>query len=215
LAKLLPWLLLKGFSTGNFAPALFALLGSQAAGISPGNIGRLRDSWHDAFGAWNQRPLNDRVYVRMWAATVYLDGADDKRGRPEQGLVLLMGATSDGRKELVALAEGFPASPQPWREMLLDAKRRGLVMPAAVAVESNASACWAAIAAAYPDRPLAVAPEAQTGREAVSGADRAEQGEHLRVRSSADQVEPDERAQPQRRAALKCGDMGCAPLGDV
>src|ERR671916_131046 len=123
LEGLLPWLYLKGVSTGDFAEALQAILGPDSPGLSATTITRLKAAWEDEFAAWNKRSLAGKRYVYVWADGVHfnirLEG-----GR--QCILVLMGATAEGKKELIALADGYRESDQSWREVLLHVKARGL-----------------------------------------------------------------------------------------
>ena len=132
---LLPILYLKGISTGDFSEALAALLGKDAAGLSASAIGRLKDGWLDEHTAWQRRDLSAKRYVYMWADGVHLQHRlEDER----QCILVLMGATPDGRKELIAVADGYRESEQEWRDLLLDVKRRGLDVAPKLAIGDGA-----------------------------------------------------------------------------
>jgi transposase-like protein len=123
LEDLIPWLYLKGVSTGDFSEALQALLGPEAPGLSATTITRLKGSWEDEFATWGERSLEGERYVYVWADGVHfnirLEG-----GR--QCILVLMGATAEGKKGLIAVADGYRESEQSWKELLLDVKARGL-----------------------------------------------------------------------------------------
>ena len=120
---LLPILYLKGISTGDFSEALAALLGKDAAGLSASAIGRLKDGWQDEHARWQKRDLSARRYVYVWADGIHLQARlEDEK----QCILVLIGATPEGRKELVGFTDGTRESAHDWRELLLDLKRRGL-----------------------------------------------------------------------------------------
>jgi putative transposase len=142
LEGLLPWLYLKGVSTGDFSEALQALLGPDAPGLSATTIARLKATWEDEFAAWNKRSLAGKHYVYVWADGVHfnirLEG-----GR--QCILGLMGATAEGKKELIAIADGYRESEQSWKELLLDVKARGLEVEPHLAIGDGALGFWKAI----------------------------------------------------------------------
>jgi putative transposase len=142
LEGLIPWLYLKGVSTGDFAEALQAILGPDAPGLSATTITRLKAAWEDEFAAWSKRSLAGRRYVYVWADGVHfnirLEG-----GR--QCILVLMGATPDGKKELIAIADGYRESEQSWKELLLDVKARGLTIEPSLAIGDGALGFWKAI----------------------------------------------------------------------
>jgi transposase-like protein len=145
---LLPWLYLKGISTGDFSEALAALLGPEAPGLSPTTIVRLKQIWEKEHEDWSHRSLKGKRFVYFWVDGVYLRirlGEGDK-----QCVLVVMGATEDGRKELVAIQDGTRESEQSWRELLLDLKRRGLAIGPEVAVGDGALGFWAALAKIFP-----------------------------------------------------------------
>ena len=114
---LIPWLYLKGVSTGDFAEALQALLGPDAPGLSATTVTRLKATWEDEFAGWGKRPLEGKHYAYVWADGVHFNIRLDE-GR--QCILVLMGATAEGRKELIAVADGYRESEQSWKELLLD-----------------------------------------------------------------------------------------------
>ena len=133
--ELLPWLYLKGVSTGDFSEALAALLGPDAKGLSATTITRLKSIWEKEYQDWNKRSLAGKQYVYVWADGVYfnirLEG-----GR--QCILVLMGATADGKKELMAIQDGHRESEQSWKELLLDVQARGLTIEPKLAVGDGA-----------------------------------------------------------------------------
>jgi transposase-like protein len=142
LEGLIPWLYLKGVSTGDFAEALGAILGPDAPGLSASTITRLKAIWEAEHEAWSKRSLSGKRYVYVWADGVHfnirLEG-----GR--QCILVLMGATADGQKELIAVADGYRESEQSWKELLLDCKARGLEVDPALAIGDGALGFWKAI----------------------------------------------------------------------
>lgn len=142
LEGLLPWLYLKGISTGDFSEALQAILGPDAPGPSATTITRLKAAWEDEFAAWNNRSLAGKRYVYVWADGVHfnirLEG-----GR--QCILVLLGATAEGKKELIAVADGYRESDQSWRELLLDVKARGLEVEPSLAIGDGALGFWKAM----------------------------------------------------------------------
>lgn len=142
---LLPWLYLKGISTGDFTEPLAAILGKNAPGLSPATISRLKTVWQDDYRQWQQRDLSKKHYVYFWADGIYCNVRMDDR----QCLLVIIGATKDGHKELVALEGGIRESEQSWLEVLLDLKRRGLKTPPTLGIGDGALGFWKALAKAY------------------------------------------------------------------
>ena len=121
--ELIPWLYLKGISTGDFGEALQSLLGRDVPGLSASTITRLKSIWETDYRDWSKRSLKDKQYVYVWADGVHFN---IRLEEDRQCILVLMGATADGKKELIAIADGFRESAQSWRELLLDVKARGL-----------------------------------------------------------------------------------------
>lgn len=145
LEDLLPWLYLKGVSTGNFGDALTALLGPNAPGLSAATISRLKEAWQDDLERWQTRDLSARRYVYFWADGVSFDTRLEER----QCLLVVIGATDQGRKELVAITDGYRESEQSWRELLLDLKQRGLTQGPELAIGDGALGFWKALRQVY------------------------------------------------------------------
>jgi len=145
--ELIPWLYLKGISTGDFSEALAALVGPQAKGLSASTISRLTEVWQGEFQQWNQRPLEGKQYVYLWVDGVYFN---IRLEEDRQCILVLMGATAEGHKELIAIADGFRESEQSWRALLLDVKARGLVVDPQLAVGDGALGFWKALDKVYP-----------------------------------------------------------------
>jgi transposase-like protein len=147
LEELIPWLYLKGVSTGDFADALRALLGPDAPGLSATTVTRLKAAWEAEYEAWSKRSLEGKRYVYVWADGVHFNIRLDE-GR--QCILVLMGATAEGRKELIAVADGYRESEQSWKELLLDAKTRGLEVDPALAIGDGALGFWKAVRQVWP-----------------------------------------------------------------
>lgn len=145
--ELIPWLYLKGISTGGFHEALQALLGPECPGLSATTITRLKGVWEDEYEQWSKQSFAGKEYVYLWA-----DGIHTKIRLEEdkQCILVLMGATKDGKKELIAMTDGHRESAQSWRELLLDVKRRGLTVDPKLAVGDGALGFWKAVAEVYP-----------------------------------------------------------------
>lgn len=147
LDALLPVLYLRGISTGDFREALSALLGPDAPNLSPGVISRLTAGWEEEHEAWQHRDLSARRYVYVWADGVYLQA----RMEPQAECILvIIGATPEGRKELVGFQVGIRESTQSWRELLVDIKKRGLTMAPEIAVGDGAMGFWKALDEVFP-----------------------------------------------------------------
>jgi transposase-like protein len=144
LDALLPILYLRGVSTGDFQEVLTALLGKDAPNLSPAVITRLTAQWQTDYDAWQKRDLSARRYVYVWADGVYL------QARMEEAAECMIGATPEGKKELVGFQTGVRESAQSWRELLLDIKQRGLEIAPDLAVGDGALGFWKAIEEAFP-----------------------------------------------------------------
>jgi transposase-like protein len=142
---LLPWLYLKGVSTGDFTDALAALLGKDAPGLSAATISRLKTVWQDEYNQWLQRDLSNKRYVYFWVDGIYCN----VRMNDRQCLLVIIGATEHGHKELVALEGGFRESEQSWIEVLVDIKRRGLQISPELAIGDGSLGFWKALSKVY------------------------------------------------------------------
>ena len=137
----LPWLYLKGISTGDFGEALAALLGEDARGLSAGTISRLKQTWHQEYDAWRHRDLSTQRYVYIWADGVYFNiRGEDAR----QCILVVVGVTERGDKEFLAIEDGYRESEQSWTEVLVDLKGRGM-SPAKLAIGDGALGFWKAL----------------------------------------------------------------------
>ncbi len=144
--ELLPWLYLKGVSTGDFSEALAALLGPDAPGVSASTISRLKDRWQAELETWQGRDLSTKRYVCFWVDGVYFNV---RLQEARQCLLVIIGATAEGRKELVAIWDGYRESEQSWKEVLLDLKRRGLGQGPQLAIGDGALGFWKALRQVY------------------------------------------------------------------
>ena len=144
--ELLPWLYLKGISTGGFGEALAALLGPEAPELSASTIARLKEVWQGELEHWRRRDLSARRYVYFWADGIYFSPRLD---HDKQCILVIIGADELGRKELLAIADGYRESAQSWREVLLDLKRRGLKVAPELATGDGALGFWKALREVY------------------------------------------------------------------
>jgi putative transposase len=146
LEELLPWLYLKGISTGDFGETLAALLGPDAPGLSATTITRLKVTWAEDYDHWQRRDLSARRYVYFWVDGVYFQPRLD---HDRQCLLVIIGADEMGNKDIVGLSDGYRESTQSWLELLLDLKRRGLEVPPELAVGDGALGFWTALRQVY------------------------------------------------------------------
>ena len=147
LEMLIPILYLKGISTGDFAEALAALLGKDAPGLSASTIARLKEVWIDEHRRWNRRDLCAKRYVYMWADGIHLQA---RLEADAQCILVIIGATPEGKKELIGFTDGTRESAHDWRTLLLDLKRRGLAAAPALAVADGAPGFWKALGEVWP-----------------------------------------------------------------
>ena len=145
----LPWLYRKGISSGDLGEALGVLLGDQATGLSANVLGRLKAQWAQEYQNWGRRSLAGQQYVYWWADGIYtpLREEDDER----LCLRVIIAVTAEGRKEWVALSDGFRESTASWLEVLRDLRDRGLALGPRLAVGDGALGRWNALAHVYPD----------------------------------------------------------------
>jgi putative transposase len=144
---LIPMLYLKGVSTGDFEETLATLLGTDAPGLSSSTIVRLKDVWAEEHARWKTRELSPRRHVYVWADGIHLQARleDDA-----QCILVIIGATPEGKKELIGFTDGLRESAQSWRDLLLDLKRRGLSIAPELAVADGALGFWKALAEVWP-----------------------------------------------------------------
>ena len=147
LEQLLPWLYLKGVSTGAFEEALRALLGPEAPGLSATTISRLKAGWEHDCEQWSERDLSGKQYVYLWADGIYCQARLEQE---KQCLLVLIGADEQGNQELVGLADGYRESEQSWLEQLLDLKQRGWQAGPELVVGAGALGLWKALRQVYP-----------------------------------------------------------------
>jgi putative transposase len=145
--ELIPWLYLKGVSTGDFTEALQALLGPDCPGLSATTVTRLLEQWQNELQAWSRRDLSDKQYVYVWADGIHFNVRLEE---DRTCILVLIGATADGRKELIAVQDGYRESEQSWKSLLLDLKRRGLKIAPKLATADGALGFWAACRKVWP-----------------------------------------------------------------
>ncbi len=146
LEELLPWLYLKGLSSGDFGEALTALLGPDAPGLSAATISRLKEAWQAELAAWQARDLTGKRYVYVWVDGVYFNARLDQE---RQCILVVIGADEQGRKELVGLSDGYRESEPSWRELLVDLRRRGLEIGPELAIGDGGLGFWKALRQVY------------------------------------------------------------------
>ena len=149
--ELIPWLYLKGVSTGDFGEALQSLLGENAKGLSANVVVRLKEQWGEECDEWNRRDLSDKRYVYVWADGIHAKVRLEDDANKKQCILVLMGATADGKKELIAVNDGYRESEQSWSELLLSLKQRGLGEAPKIAVGDGALGFWAALRKVFPE----------------------------------------------------------------
>jgi len=142
LDELIPWLYLKGVSTGDFSEALSALLGANAPGLSASTVSRLKESWQADLDVWQKRSLAGKEYVYFWVDGVHFGARMEDQ---KQCILVILGATAEGRKELVGMSDGYRESEQSWYELLVDLKKRGLKASPKLAVGDGALGFWKAL----------------------------------------------------------------------
>lgn len=147
--ELIPWLYLKGISTGDFSEALQSLIGSDACGFSANVVVRLKEKWSIEYDDWSKRDLSSKQYVYVWADGIYANVRLEDEANSRQCLLVLMGATAEGEKELIAVIDGYRESKQSWMELLLDLKQHGLTIDPKLAIGDGALGFWAALREVY------------------------------------------------------------------
>jgi putative transposase len=146
LEDLIPWLYLKGISAGDMAEALEALIGKDAKGFSQPVVSKLKKNWKGEYDNWRKRDLSKKRYVYIWVDGIHANvRMDDK-----QCILVVIGATKDGKKELLAVEGGYRESTQSWREVLLDLKNRGLETDPKLAIGDGALGFWKAVSEVFP-----------------------------------------------------------------
>ncbi len=147
LEALLPVLYLRGVSSGDFQEALSALLDPDAPNLSPSAIGRLKAKWDAEHLAWQERDLTGKRYVYMWADGIYLQARMESRA---ECMPVIIGATPEGKKELLGFQVGFRESAQSWKELLVDLKGKGLTIATELATGDGALGFWKALEQVFP-----------------------------------------------------------------
>lgn len=144
--EVLPWLYLKGISTGDFSEALSALLGPDAKGLSPATISRLKSKWQEEHQDWQERSLRHKRYVYVWADGIYFN----IRGGERQCILVILGVNDTGHKELLGMAAGYRESELSWQTLMLKLKDQGLQHDPQLAVGDGALGFWAALPKVWP-----------------------------------------------------------------
>jgi transposase-like protein len=145
--ELIPWLYLKGISTGDFTESLQALVGPDCPGLSASTVTRLLTQWQEELRGWSKRDLSGKQYVYVWADGIHFNVRLEE---DRTCILVLIGATADGRKELIAVTDGYRESEQSWKNLLLDVKQRGLTIDPQVATADGALGFWAAVRKVWP-----------------------------------------------------------------
>lgn len=145
----IPWLYLKGISTGDMSEALCALLGDDAKGLSANVVGRLKEVWVTEYKTWNARDLSACQYIYWWADGIHTGVRAE--GSNGQCLLVIIGVRPDGTKERLAIGEGFAETKEAWTDLLLDLKKRGLATGPLLATGDGALGFWAAMQEVYPE----------------------------------------------------------------
>jgi len=148
LENLIPILYLKGISTSSFQEALESILGDKAKGLSPANIVRLKKSWELEYKDWGKRDLSNKYYIYLWADGIFFNVRLDK-DRP--CLLIIIGVRSNGKKELVAIHDGYRESKLSWKEVLQDLKNRGMNKSPLLATGDGALGFWSALEEEFPE----------------------------------------------------------------
>ncbi len=144
--SVLPWLYLKGVSTGDMQAALAALLGAQARGLSAATVSRLKRVWEEEYRTWCSRDFHRQRYVYVWVDGIYFTVRGDEA---RQCLLVMVGVDEWGRKALLAVEDGYRESKQSWCELLVNLQSRGFAPPS-LAIGDGALGFWAALAEVYP-----------------------------------------------------------------
>ena len=147
IVELIPWLYLKGISTGDFSECLRHLVGTETASLSPTTVVRLKEVWTKEQQEWSRRSLEGKRYVYIWVDGIHFN---IRLEEDRQCILVVLGATVDGKKELLAIADGYRESEQSWKEVLLDLKARGLEEPPKLAIGDGALGFWKALAEVFP-----------------------------------------------------------------
>ena len=151
LDNLIPVLYLKGLSTSAFPEALEAIIGPDAKGFSAKSVERLKEKWVTEFEEWSKRRLDLKKYVYVWADGIHfnvrLGDQEDKR----MCFLVLLGSTVEGKKELIAVLDGYRESKASWLELLRDLHSRGLKFAPKLAIGDGALGFWGAVGEVWPE----------------------------------------------------------------
>ena len=148
--ELIPWLYLKGVSTGQFGEALSILLGPQPDNLSASTVSRLNEVWRREWEAWSQRSLKGNRYVYIWADGVHFNIRLESAQNNRMCIMVIMGATAEGKKELLAISDGYRESEERWLDVLRELKDRGLTMGPELAIGDGALGFWKALPQVHP-----------------------------------------------------------------
>jgi putative transposase len=148
-AAALPWLYLKGISSGDLGEALEVLVGDGAKGLSPAALGRLKAQWSEEYQGWTRRSLAGKEYAYFWVDGIYTPLRESED--PKLCLLVIIGVTADGTKEWVAIADGLRESTESWLDVLRDLRERGLKGGPRLAVGDGALGFWSALEQVYPE----------------------------------------------------------------
>ena len=144
--EFIPFLYLKGISTGDFSEVLSQLTGNDVS-LSPGTVVRLKEQWEEEYTRWSKRDLSDKRYVYWWVDGVYFNiRLEEERSC----MLIIMGATADGKKELIAVEDGYRESSISWNNILLNLKNRGLKGGPKLATGDGSLGFWNALSKEYP-----------------------------------------------------------------
>jgi putative transposase len=146
--ELLPLLYLKGISTNDFQEALSPLLGENAKNVSPGVVSKLKSTWELEYNSWRKRDLTGKNYIYIWADGIYLQA---RMAESKHCVLVMMGATQEGVKELIGLEIGYRESKSSWKELLLDIQFRGATIEPKLAVGDGALGFCGALNEVYPN----------------------------------------------------------------
>ncbi len=146
LEEFIPWLYLRGVSTGDMQPALESLLGEHAKGLSPNTVSRLKQQWETDYKQWRKRDLSKRRYVYVWADGIYSKvRMDDKLC-----LLVMLGVDDTGRKEVLAVVDGYRESEASWQEVMSQLSSQGLTVAPKLAIGDGALGFWNAVTKQWP-----------------------------------------------------------------
>lgn len=149
--NLIPTLYLKGISTGEFSTALQAILGDNVKGLSATNITRLKSKWEAEYKSWNKRDLSNKEYIYFWVDGVYFNVRMESSENKKQCILVIIGVTESGKKEVVAISDGYSESEESWRNVFKDLKIRGLKNSPKLIIGDENLGTWNAASKEFPD----------------------------------------------------------------